>query len=496
MATSSTTDQQPGSISDLSTVPPTITAAGRCQGDFDCENTTTRKCSHCGGGWYCSISCEDQASHSHIFSCNRRPITSADILAEDCLMGRLPEDPQVREDYGFERCRNRSEETNLFGLYIGVIRYNGTSREEVHRWFTDGVLAEKIIEQFSEIPERARGGYYKWFLRHRYVLPGGGNNDPPPPRDEPDENNIHNYIQELYNKAREYLDPSDRDKDIGDLRPFAKQYCFEFLAILLDNQYPPPVMKYLDLWFDFGFVVCSPPGDLHQENGLSNMYQRLLFGNKFARDHFRRLEMEHMAPREIPFCRFDEFWKAWEAGTLMELFGRYGQVSSEAENSPSLLAEFLAYPGKSSNRPSVWRLRHFLAAVPDGNALTVAAPAAVVAAALEYGFHPRLDVGTRLELHRFYVKLFGHGGVSARLVDEAKRSGGLYEVLSVLGPIDERVERVLRGISRGDDDDDGNEHENVMDEIGGGMSDVADSNGGSWGRETVGTTKGSWCMVM
>lgn len=100
------------------------------------------------------------------------------------------------------------------------------------------------------IPESFRGGYYPWFLRNRHTLEG----DHQVVRDTDDP---EKYLQERYNEARAYLDPSDQAKALEDLSPFAKQYCFSFLALLLDCKHPPPQMPRLDLWYDFGFVVCS-----------------------------------------------------------------------------------------------------------------------------------------------------------------------------------------------------------------------------------------------
>ena len=410
-----------------------VPIAGPC-GDIDCDKTTTRRCSHCGGPWFCSIRCEEVAAYSHIFSCNRRPITTADLLEKDCYRDLLPEDPQVREDYGFQRCRNRSEETNLFGLYVGIIKYHNISSEELHRWRTEGILVDKIVEVFSKIPEGSRGGYYPWFLRNRHILEG---------EQEVihDEDDVDKYIQERYAEARAYLDPADQTKAVEDLTPFAKQYCFFFFSLLLDCKYPPPQMAHLDLWYDFGFVVCS---EVHGESELSNCYQWLLLANKPARDHFRSLRMEHLTPPDFPACSFTDFWKAWEAGSLMELFSRYGtsrgadSYGTKLDRQFPALREFLSYPGKSP-RPSVWRLKHFLA-IEDANVLTIAPE--IAAAAMEYGFYPQLDTRTRLDLRDFYTRVFRRG-LLPREMDEARRKRNMHEMADRWsgGDVSERVKQ-------------------------------------------------------
>lgn len=405
---------------------------GPC-GNFDCENITTRRCSHCTGALFCSVACEDEVSTPycrHFFLCNRRPITTADLLLRDCLGDRIPEDPQVREDYGFERCKKRQDESRLCGLYTGLLKYNNVKAEELHRWKTAGVLAEKTIEVFSKIPEHCRGGYYKWFLDNRYVLDINGTTLA---RDEDD---AEKYVQERYAEARGYLDPQERNMPLEELRPFAKQYCFFFLAMLLDSKTPPPIMPHLDLWFDFGFVICSTEWE---ENDLGNSYQRLLLGNKIPQDYLKSMGGGFTVP-DIPSCTFEEFWRAWEEGSLMELFEKYKVL--QAERWPAL-GEFLAFEGESPSRPSVWRLRHFLA-IDNGNVLT--ARSDIAAAAVEYGFDPRLDVGTMLELRKFYGALFQR--VSPRAVDLARKLGKLHEVAAEWSgrAVDERVERVLQGL--------------------------------------------------
>lgn len=404
----------------------TVPVAGPC-GEIDCDQITTRRCSHCGGPWYCSTKCEDLATYSHKFSCNRRPITTADLLEKDCFRDLLPEDPGVREDFGFDRCKNPGEETNLFGLYIGVIKYHDISSEELHRWRTEGLLIDKIIELFSKLPEGSRGGYYPWSLRNRHILEG----DEEVIRDEDD---VDRYIQERYTEARAYLDVLDQNKAVEDLTPFAKQYCFFFFAILLDSKHPPPQMAHLDLWYDFGFVVCS---DVHAENGLSNCYQRLLLGNKLANGHFRNLRVEQFTLPEIPTCSFTDFWKAWDQGSLIDLFSWYG-IDHGSE-----LREFLSYPGKSA-RPSVWRLKHFLA-IEDANVLTVAPE--IADAAIEYGFSPQLDTRTKLDLREFYKQVFRRGLLPSK-IDEAMRKRTVHEMADEWsgGVVSDRVKQVLRNV--------------------------------------------------
>ncbi|KAK1749421.1 hypothetical protein QBC47DRAFT_355084 [Echria macrotheca] len=423
----------------------TETHGGHC-GNLDCEKRTTRRCSRCHGGWYCSLSCEEADIYSHKFVCSRGAITTADILQRDCYADNLPEDPQVREDFGFTRCRNKTEESHLCGLYQGIFKVFDVTAAEMHSWRMEGILTGKIIETFSAYPEGSRGGYYPWFLRNRHVLDESH-------RVVRDEDDPELHVQRMIANARPYLSPSDQSTPVECLIPWAKQNCFIFLAVLLSSAHPPPTMPNLDLWYDFGFAVCPSP---QSESSLANFYTQLLFGNRPIRDYYASLGSTHFMPADFPTCSFEQFWKAWEAGTLMDLFDTYGNHDGRAAYGESIdfqfpdLREFLSYPGGAERdqrfpRPSVWRLRQFLA-VEGANVLSLAP--SISRAAIEYGFDAGLNARTRLDLHAFYKRIFLQGVRTAE-VDWALRVGRLHEMADQWygEPVNERVRAVLRAVS-------------------------------------------------
>lgn len=133
----------------------------------------------------------------------------------------------------------------------------------------------------------------------------------------------------------------------------------------------------------------------------------------------------------------------------MELFSRYGTSQGADSYRTKLdrrfpaLREFLSYPGKSP-RPSVWRLKHFLA-IEDANVLTIAPE--IAAAAMEYGFYPQLATRTRLDLRYFYTRVFRRG-LLPREIDEAKRKRNMHEMADRWsgGDVSERVKQVLRNV--------------------------------------------------
>ena len=119
-----------------------------------CKEEITRRCSHCGGARFCGKTCERRMPLSHLLKCNMRQVTSADYLYDDVLDDKLPADPQVRQDYWFDQCQNKKEESHLFGVFAGLLRYhpNPFTREELHQWQSDPggnlCLVAKIVEKF------------------------------------------------------------------------------------------------------------------------------------------------------------------------------------------------------------------------------------------------------------------------------------------------------------------------------------------------------------
>ncbi|KAK7698525.1 hypothetical protein SLS57_012524 [Botryosphaeria dothidea] len=90
-------------------------------------------------------------------------------LEDECggyyIRDEMPQDPDVLEDFGFNRLQPM-DQRKLLGLYIGL-NYLKVTSEELHGWRLSGTMVDNIVEKFSEIPEKNRGGYYPWFLEHK-----------------------------------------------------------------------------------------------------------------------------------------------------------------------------------------------------------------------------------------------------------------------------------------------------------------------------------------
>lgn len=382
---------------------------------------------------------------SHLLRCNMRQVTSADYLHEDVLMDILPTDPQVRQDYWFDRFENRSDEPKLFGVFAGIFRYhpNPVTREELHQWRShpggNPHLVAKIVEKFEELPNHNRGAYFPWFLRHRahFELPDSHPEIPRPPSPT-------TQIQKMHDRARKYLAPEDRHKDIKDLTPPAKLYCFELYSMTAYRCRPCPLNREMGChWFDFGFVVTR---DQREEQTLGSMYRNLIFGSTTFEDYAREIGSSDM-PRWTyqfgPGCTFDEFWKAWEGGKLMAMFDRlWPDLDTMRSSEYEILIRLRSFLEPEKPRPSIWRLCHFLAL--EGASVESAATG-IAQAARDYGFSEKLDMRTTMELRDIYGQLLKNSHPLE--IHQEKMKGNLARFaaghVDVITP---RVKELLQGL--------------------------------------------------
>lgn len=368
-------------------------------------------------------------SFHHLVKCSARSITTADIICNDAIGDRVPDDPETCEHFGLTRCRDWREQSHLLGVYRDLILSFQVEAIQLNEWREKNILMSKIIEKFSKVPEQYRGGYFPWLLRNQHIL-----DDSTPPAQL---NGKDNPLMRALNAARPYLDPEDRDKCFHHLEPPSKRHCFLVYAMALDSSHPDPHWAEFDSWYNFGFVVCRDQWE--EEQSLGPLYSRLVGGNKYMKDYEQSLGTKITNYPDTPTCSFNEFWIAYKNGSLANLFRQY-QLGGMLGHDQGL-EEFLSFPlDQHELRPSVWRLKHFLALDPNtplGNFPKVEA------AAQEYGFTSHLNAGTRLALRQFYEQLFEK--VNPLRVHEAKNHGKLCEYAeSTLDVIDDGVLQVLR----------------------------------------------------
>ena len=161
-----------------------------------CDEETTRKCSICGKGSFCSDWCQRKRSVTHLFTCSGHQLTSADYLWQSLIQDLMPEEDDVLEDFGFNNFLLESDKTKLLGLYRGLFLSGEFSAEDLHKWRVGGILINKIKKFFFGIREEFRGQYFPWFLKNCNVL------ECPIPQDEVPQRLVASFDR----KARPFLD--------------------------------------------------------------------------------------------------------------------------------------------------------------------------------------------------------------------------------------------------------------------------------------------------
>ena len=382
-----------------------------------CGRETNRNCSQCGKSWYCSESCQKEMGIHHFFTCSPgRPLNTADYLWLDIIEDRLPEDPQTRIDYGFDRTLSFVEESNLLGLFQGL-RLMDITREQVHQWRLEGLLVDKINEHYKLIPETHRGKYHSWFTENQHLLDGSMG---------PIES-IQSKIDRWIIEAQPYLEPEDRIKKAHELHPDAKRDSFYFLAMVLQSASPPPNHP---LYSKFGFCTCI---NEWQENSLGGLYIHLLIGKHHKSLGFQ-IWIRTQDPSKYEPCTFSEFWQAYEKGRLPQLFRSKGLYAEFLQFKH--LERFLSVP-PDSPQLSVWTLNEFLACKED-----LDAPNPVLA---DYGFINCDTVRDKMELKKFYENLLSKG--DALDLHQACIRGKIYDYAArVLDKVEPKIRELVRNI--------------------------------------------------
>jgi hypothetical protein len=309
---------------------------------YNCSIMTSRKCSICNKDFYCSDYCQDKRSGSHLFTCTKRPLTSADYLFKWLIEDLLPKDEDVLEDFGFNQLTSFADQCKLFGLYRGMCLSEKVTVEDFHKWQVEGSLVANIKEFYYQIPETHRGGYFPWFLKHTHILE----------RRITSKEATENTIATFYDQARSYLDSEDQHKTPQELKPDAKADCYHMLALNLHMAYPHPIEHN---WYTFGFCTCR--GE-HEEGELGGLYQRLLLGDKLFEDVMPKWHFRTLGRCKFQTATFTEFWHSYQSGTLIQLMDSKG-LKGFRSGFP-FLEEFLSVP-PSGPHLSVWDLKQFIA---------------------------------------------------------------------------------------------------------------------------------------
>jgi hypothetical protein len=174
---------------------------------------------------------------------------------------------------------------------------------------------------------------------------------------------------------------------------------------------------------------------------LGSLYSTLLGGDKYFIDRSKSLGSEHRGPKHLlPKAKatFEEFWRAYESGKLIQLIDRYNLQGERLQFRH--LEQFLAVRPVDP-RPLVWRLSHFLAfEITDTN---LSDP--VLAGAKHYGFSSDLNARMKITLKSFYKQLMKNGDPIE--IDKVRSQGTLLDYArKCLGMVETDFADVLRNL--------------------------------------------------
>lgn len=371
----------------------------------------------CNKDFYCSELCETKTHRSHLFTCAKRPLTSADCLYRNIVRDTVPDEEDILEDFGFNSLVSFADHCKLLGLYKGLW-LDDVPVEDIHRWQVEGTLIANIKKYFYQINEANRGGYFPWFLGNLHIL------------EKPltQEDSIQNILATFYDQAKAYLDKEDQHKQPSQLEREAKMQCYEILATVLHVAHPNPVQKN---WYSFGFCTCT---DEREESTLGLLYRRLLLGNKLLDD--LRGSNQHVFYGPAPqTATFTEFWHAYESSKLIELIDSKGLRKMRLEF--KFLQWFLSL---SPSRPqaSVWSLKQFVAIdnpaeFPPNETLKV-----------DYGFMNCQTFEETCILLEIYKRLLREADPLE--LHEACLAGKLFEFAEAYHHIDESHRRLMKNL--------------------------------------------------
>ena len=242
----------------------------------------------------------------------------------------MPQDEDVLEDFGFNNVLFGGDMAYLLGVYGGLYLSGKFSAEDIHEWRIGCILVDKIKKFYYSIAENSRGQYFPWFLKNSHVL------ERPMTKDEGQQKLIATFDD----KARPYLDIEDCNQTARDLKPEAKKTSYYLLAEILLRISPNPIERN---WYSFGFVACRGQDE---ESMLVDLYQLLLTQS----DGSFFYEFHNIRRGVIQPATFTQFWKAYEAGTLIQLMDSKGL--KELRSRLPFLEDFLSVP-PANPRPSV-----------------------------------------------------------------------------------------------------------------------------------------------
>ncbi|KAF7882964.1 hypothetical protein EAF00_011453 [Botryotinia globosa] len=93
---------------------PALTESNQLGECNTCSKVTWRLCRFCNKDFYCSELCETKTNGSHLFTCAKRPLTSAGYLYRNIVRDAVPDEADVLEDFGFNRLVSFADHSTFY----------------------------------------------------------------------------------------------------------------------------------------------------------------------------------------------------------------------------------------------------------------------------------------------------------------------------------------------------------------------------------------------
>jgi hypothetical protein len=300
----------------------------------------------------------------------------AHYLVQACQSGdQLPAEENVLKAFGFFHFGSGRERFQLFQTYRKLILH-GVTVEEIREAWQKNMLKEFIVSRCAQLPPSLLGSERVW-VGHTEGFA----------RDS------EQGLGSIPKSMKMHLSAEDRRLAPSELEPEAKRSAFFFYVQIL-NQYMPGADE--DNWVSLGFCTARNEDEIQW---LSHLYALL-----------------------IERCQFEEFWKAMDESTIVELFKKYKLDPGIANlhNFETLMRDI----GKW--RQSVWELKKFTQTTEDWPTRSVE---------VDYGFKNCQNARERLGLRHAYADYFARGEDEMNL-HQACIDGRLAQFLTAkLGPL-------------------------------------------------------------
>lgn len=351
--------------------------------------------------WYCSKRCQREDWRGHIFDCNR-PIPTAYYLSRAVFADLIPVHAQTRRDFGFDKAEllGGAAQSNLLGLWIGVIQYLEVPVKEVQKWQAEGRMLEGVKAKFAQVPLGAQGGYFPWLLEHQNILDGS----------LMDSTQVNEFAERMGTNAirRAWVftggAPDDTLETIEariSALPDHVQECHQFYRLMQFGEWDRHPGPRDSCWLTFGFVAATHQAE---EQRIRGAYVKLL----------RR-------------CGFDTFCAAHEASTIPDLFGAHRVKMDVTTSTEACFRDVMT--GSPCPSKSVWYLKQYIEQLERAGP-SVPRPQPPQAIHGDYGFKNCRDGSEQRLLDELYAKYFGRYGTNPLDLREAWIEGVLAEHMS------------------------------------------------------------------